>query len=74
MLEDNFRRMEEWISPHWCPPEGSLASQSHSHNSVKLKGEPFQEGVCLYWLVLCVIWIQAGIITEKRASLEEMPP
>jgi hypothetical protein len=23
---------------------------------------------------LCVIWIQAGIITEKRASLEEMPP
>jgi hypothetical protein len=26
----------------------------------------------LYWLVLCVT--EAGVITEKGASLEEMPP
>ena len=29
-------------------------------------------GLC--WLVLCVNLKQAGVITEKRASLEEMPP
>jgi hypothetical protein len=28
----------------------------------------------LYWLVLCVKLTQAGVITEKGASLEEMPP
>jgi hypothetical protein len=28
----------------------------------------------LYWLVLCVILIQAAVITEKGTSLEEMPP
>jgi hypothetical protein len=28
----------------------------------------------LYWLVLCVNLTQAGILTEKGASLEEMPP
>ena len=28
----------------------------------------------LYWLVLCVNLTQAGIITEKGASLEEMSP
>jgi len=28
----------------------------------------------LYWLVLCVNLTQAGVITEKGASLEEMPP
>jgi len=27
----------------------------------------------LYWLVLCVNLTQAGVITEKGASLEEMP-
>jgi len=26
---------------------------------------------CLYWLVLCVNLTQAGVITEKGASLEE---
>jgi hypothetical protein len=30
--------------------------------------------VSLYFLVLCVNLIQAGVITEKGASLEEMPP
>ena len=29
---------------------------------------------CLYWLVLCINLTQAGVITEKGASLEEMPP
>jgi hypothetical protein len=29
---------------------------------------------CLYWLVLCVNLTQAGVITEKGASVEEMPP
>jgi hypothetical protein len=28
----------------------------------------------LYWLVLCVNLTQASVITEKGASLEEMPP
>ena len=28
----------------------------------------------LYWLVLCVKLTQAGVITEKGASGEEMPP
>ena len=28
----------------------------------------------LYWLVLCVNLTQAGVITEKGASVEEMPP
>jgi hypothetical protein len=28
----------------------------------------------LYWLVLCVNLTQAGVITEKGASFEEMPP
>ena len=28
----------------------------------------------LYWLVLCVNLIQVSVITEKGASLEEMPP
>jgi hypothetical protein len=28
---------------------------------------------CVYWLVLCENLTQAGVITEKGASLEEMP-
>jgi hypothetical protein len=28
----------------------------------------------VYWLVLCVNLTQAGVFTEKGASLEEMPP
>jgi hypothetical protein len=28
---------------------------------------------CLYWLVLCQL-DTAGVITEKGASVEEMPP
>jgi hypothetical protein len=28
----------------------------------------------LYWLVLFVNLTQAGVITEKGASVEEMPP
>jgi hypothetical protein len=28
----------------------------------------------VYWLVLCVNLTQAGVITEKGASVEEMPP
>jgi hypothetical protein len=29
---------------------------------------------CLYWLVLCDNLTQAGVITEKGASVKEMPP
>jgi hypothetical protein len=29
--------------------------------------------VCVYWLVLCQL-DTAGVITEKGASVEEMPP
>jgi hypothetical protein len=28
----------------------------------------------MYWLVLCVNLTQAGVITEKGASVREMPP
>jgi hypothetical protein len=28
----------------------------------------------LYWLILCVNLTQDGVITEKEASVEEMPP
>jgi hypothetical protein len=28
----------------------------------------------LYWLVLCVNLTQAGVITEKGASVREIPP
>jgi hypothetical protein len=28
----------------------------------------------MYWLVLCVNLTQAGVITEKGASVGEMPP
>ena len=34
----------------------------------------FSSSTVLYWLVLCVSLTQAGVITEKGASLEEMPP
>jgi hypothetical protein len=30
-------------------------------------------GCHLYWLLLCVNWTQSGVITEKGASLGEMP-
>jgi hypothetical protein len=33
-----------------------------------------KQGFIVYWLVLCVNLTQAGVITEKGASLEEMPP
>jgi hypothetical protein len=29
---------------------------------------------CLYWLVLCVNLTQVGVITEKGASVGEVPP
>ena len=37
-------------------------------------GEAACDHVLLYWLVLCVHSTQAGVITEKGASLEETPP
>ena len=30
--------------------------------------------VLMYWPVLCVNLTKTGVITEKEASLEEMPP
>jgi hypothetical protein len=33
-----------------------------------------QKSMHLYWLVLSVNLTQAGVITEKGASVEEMPP
>jgi hypothetical protein len=32
------------------------------------------EGRGVYWLILCINLTQARVITEKGASLEEMPP
>ena len=42
--------------------------ESHRQNC-----EFHSQGV-VYWLVLCVSLTQAGVITEKGASLEEVPP
>ena len=39
-----------------------------------IKGEMGTIGEILYWLVLCINLTQAGVITKKGASLEEMPP
>jgi hypothetical protein len=39
---------------------------------VLLGNQPFSKAQA--WLVLCVNLTQAGVITEKGASLEEMPP
>jgi hypothetical protein len=33
-----------------------------------------ETAVNVYWMVLCANLIQAGVITEKGAFLEEMPP
>ena len=30
--------------------------------------------IVMYWLILHDNWTQAGIVTEKGASIEEMPP
>jgi hypothetical protein len=41
-----------------------------------IKKEFRQTFLCkgVYWLVLCVNLTQVEVITEKGASLEEMPP
>jgi len=43
-------------------------------NNQKLYPVLTPEAKGLYCLVLCVNLIHAGVITEKRAFLEEMPP
>jgi hypothetical protein len=45
-----------------CPSRRPRFSSQHLHGS------------SLYWLVLCVNLTEAGVLTEKGASLEEMPP
>jgi hypothetical protein len=42
-------------------------------NEVNKDGSECRSGE-VYWLVLCVNLTQAGVITEKGASIEEMPP
>jgi hypothetical protein len=45
--------------------------------SGRLEGQPTKSGLSFAgcnWLVLCVNLTQAGVITEKGASLEEMSP
>jgi hypothetical protein len=41
---------------------------------ILLQGSKMEVAWFVYWLVLCVHLTQAGVITEKGASLEEMPP
>jgi hypothetical protein len=66
-----------------CPKIQKTAAQSHmvrAFLSVKKKEKNKEKKVQtrkqnkMYWLVLCVNLTQAGVITEKGASLEEMPP
>jgi hypothetical protein len=50
------------------PTSSSLEESPNNQRSVKA----LERGLC--WLVLCVNLTQAGVIIEKGASLEEMPP
>ena len=36
--------------------------------------ESYKGSHLLYWLVLCINLTQAGVITEKGASVGEVPP
>jgi hypothetical protein len=40
---------------------------------IRLKNRKKSEDNLLYWIVLCQL-DTAGVITEKGASVEEMPP
>jgi hypothetical protein len=51
-----------------------LASSTILELSGKVRYQsPYMPGGSLYWLVLCQL-DTAGVITEKEASVEEMPP
>ena len=55
----------------WLPLLTSVVSwHSRSSQTYMQAKHPY----ILYWLVLCVNLTQTGIITEKGASLKEMPP
>jgi hypothetical protein len=43
---------------------------------LSFSGPPDGKGDCgaVYWLVLCVNLTQTGVITEKGALVEEVPP
>jgi hypothetical protein len=51
---------------HWVHERRSLSGDLRKCTFLKLKTH-------LYWLVLCQL-DTAGVITEKGASVEEMPP
>jgi hypothetical protein len=50
--------------------EGSASTAEEQDHREGVLG---QARICLYWLVLCQL-DTAGVITEKGASVEEMPP
>jgi hypothetical protein len=63
------------------PCFGDPSCKDHSINPLFILCIPVLqvEGMTLtrsqvYWLVLCVNLTQAGVITEKGASVGEMPP
>ena len=53
-----------------CPTHIKLLRHYFAAISTVLQGNLYP----VYWLVLCVNLTQAAVITEKGASLQEMPP
>ena len=59
-----------WEKGRWS--NSSLTSLPITHNSSLFDYR--QDSNDLYWLIWCVNLTQAGVVTEKGASGEEMPP
>ena len=68
--------LNELISEFRCLPVTVSDDGSIDHGRLKILSGYDQTSDCkrhLYWLVLCQL-DTAGVITEKGASVEEMPP
>jgi hypothetical protein len=68
-----------WVSLHFpfsLGLDSTLSHEAPQESSVfaaAAADPPLYSGGLVYWLVLCQL-DTAGVITEKGASVEEMPP
>jgi hypothetical protein len=63
------------VSSFVGPGNGTPVFWKSSHvGTLGFNAEKNFRGEPVYWLVMCVSLTQAGVITEKRASGEEMSP
>ena len=58
---------------YWLASPGLLSFLSYRIQDYQPRDGTTHNGP-LYWLVLCVNLTQAGVITEKGASVVEVPP